>query len=159
MTGMKPFRPYLLPLILFLLLPPPPAPAADDGYRCQPTAEDAQGPFYRSGAPLRSRIGAGYLLTGEVKSAVDCRPLAGARIELWMTGPDGRYDERWRATTFSGRRGRYSLESYFPGRYGSRPPHIHIMVSAPGFTELITQHYPLPGTARGVFDLVLRPAR
>jgi len=149
----------LLPLYLLFLLPPlSAAPAGEGEFRCSPTAEDAQGPFYRPGAPLRSRIGSGYLLTGEVKSALDCRPIPGARVEFWMTGPDGRYDDRWRATTFSGRGGLYSLESHFPGRYGSRPPHIHIMASAPGFAELITQHYPLAGTARGVFDLVLRPA-
>jgi len=148
----------LLPALLFILGSSS-AWAAEPPYRCQPTAEDAQGPFYRPGSPLRARIGSGYLLTGEVRSAADCRPLAGARIEIWMTGADGRYDERWRATTFSWRSGRYSFESHFPGRYGSRPPHIHLIVNAPGFAELVTQHYPLPGAAQGAFDLVLRPAR
>jgi protocatechuate 3,4-dioxygenase beta subunit len=43
------------------------------------------------------------------------------------------------------------------GPYGSRPPHIHLLVTAPGFAELITQHYPQPVSAMAIFDLVLIP--
>lgn len=127
-------------------------------YRCLPTPSDAEGPFYRAGAPVRNKIGTGYLLLGEVKSATDCTPVAGAKIEVWMTGADGRYDDRWRATLFARQDGRYFFQSHFPGSYGSRPPHIHFSVTAPGFAELITQHYPRPGSAEAVFDLVLVPA-
>lgn len=107
---------------------------------------------------MRDRIGEGYVLMGQVKSAADCAPLAGAKVEVWMTGPDGRYDDRWRATLFSHADGRYFFQSHFPGRYGNRPPHIHLSVTAAGFAELITQHYPVPGSAEAVFDLVLIPA-
>jgi protocatechuate 3,4-dioxygenase beta subunit len=117
------------------------------GYRCTPTAPDADGPFYRPGAPVRNQIGTGYLLMGEVRSAVDCRPIGGARLEIWMTGPDGNYDED----------GRYFFVSHFPGRYGSRPPHIHLRAEVPGYQELFTQHYPLPGHGEAIFDLVLIP--
>ena len=75
-----------------------------------------------------------------------------------MTGPDGNYDDRWRATTFARHDGRYFFASHFPGPYGSRPPHIHLVVNAPGFRELITQHYPVSGHGEAVFDLVLIPA-
>ncbi|WP_291316716.1 hypothetical protein [Desulfuromonas sp.] len=126
---------------------------------CTPTPTDAQGPFYREGAPVRSKVGEGYLLSGKVLSAANCSPVAGARIEIWTTGPDGDYDDRWRATNFSGRGGGYSFESHFPGPYGSRPPHIHIIVAAPGFRELVTQHYPVRGKTGGSFDLVLVPER
>lgn len=135
-----------------------PAAGASPEYRCPPTRTDAEGPFYRAGAPVRNKIGEGYLLMGQVKSARDCAPIAGAKVELWMTGPEGRYDDRWRATFFSREDGRYFFESHFPGRYGSRPPHIHLLATAPGFAELITQHYPAPGSAEAVFDLVLIPA-
>jgi protocatechuate 3,4-dioxygenase beta subunit len=131
---------------------------AGEAYRCPPTPPDAEGPFYRAGAPVRNKIGTGYLLLGEVRSAADCAPVAGAKIEVWMTGADGRYDDRWRATLFASQNGRYFFESHFPGPYGSRPPHIHLSVTAPGFSELITQHYPRPGSAEAVFDLVLVPA-
>lgn len=126
-------------------------------YLCAPTPPDADGPFYRPNAPVRNSIGAGYLLLGEVKSAADCAPIAGAKIEVWMIGPDGRYDDRWRATLFSRKDGRYFFQSHFPGPYGSRPPHIHLVVNAPGFVELITQHYPLAGSAEAIFNLILLP--
>ena len=126
-------------------------------YACPPTPPDADGPFYRPGAPVRDRIGNGYLLFGEVKSAVNCAPIDAAQIEIWMTGPDGRYDDQWRATVFSRADGRYFFRSHTPGRYGTRPPHIHLLVNAPGFAELITQHYPAAGQVEARFDLVLIP--
>lgn len=127
------------------------------GYQCQPTGEDEMGPFYRSGAPLRSQIGHGYLLTGKVKSAADCQPIPAALIELWQTGPDGRYDDAHRAAIITGKTGAYQLETDFPAEYLTRPPHIHIRISAPGFETLVTQHYLKRGSTNGVFDLVLRP--
>ncbi|NJC87688.1 MAG: intradiol ring-cleavage dioxygenase [Desulfuromonas sp.] len=150
----------IVPIVLLLLalgLNPPGVTAADQ--RCPPTAPDADGPFYRPDAPVRSRVGSGYLLMGAVKSAADCAPIGGARIEIWMAGPDGIYGDQWRATTFARPDGRYHFSSHVPGQYGSRPPHIHLIVNAPGFNELITQHYLQPGAGEAVFDLVLIPAR
>lgn len=99
------------------------------------------------------------LLMGEVKSAADCKSIGGARIEIWMAGPDGLYGDEWRATIFSRQNGRYYFSSHVPGQYGSRPSHIHLIANAPGFEELITQHYLTPGQGEAVFDLVLVPAR
>lgn len=147
---------YAVATVILLLSLAPAVPAGAD--RCPPTAPDAQGPYYREGAPLRNAIGEGYLLLGTVRSATDCAPVPGAKIEAWTTGPDGRYDDRWRATFFSGDDGRYHFASHVPGRYGSRPPHIHLIVNAPGFAELITQHYPAQGTGIAHYDLVLIPA-
>lgn len=144
----------LLALLIVSLAAPLPGAAQ---YRCTPTAPDAEGPFYRPGAPVRSKIGEGYLLMGEVKSAATCAPIARAKVEVWMTGPDGRYDDRWRAAFYIREDGRYAFQSHFPGPYGSRPPHIHLRVTAPGFAELVTQHYPAPGSAEAIFDLVLVP--
>lgn len=144
-------------LVILTLLSLPLTAGADAEYRCPPTRPDADGPFYRPGAPLRNSLGSGYLLFGEVKSARDCRPIPGARIEIWLVGPDGRYDERWRATVMAGADGRYNFSSHVPPPYGSRPPHIHLVVNAPGYAELITQHYPAPDTGMALFDLVLIP--
>jgi protocatechuate 3,4-dioxygenase beta subunit len=36
-----------------------------------------------------------------------------------------------------------------------QPPHIHVRVSAPGYEELVTQHYPERGQRKANFDLVL----
>lgn len=133
------------------------SPAAGEAYRCVPTPEDEMGPFYRPDAPLRNTVGSGYLLMGTVTSASDCNPIATARIELWMTGPQGRYGDDWRATLFSADNGRYFFESHPPTEFGSRLPHIHIRVTAEGFAPLVTQHYPLENAGEGQFDLVLVP--
>jgi protocatechuate 3,4-dioxygenase beta subunit len=127
-------------------------------YPCRPTPPDADGPFYRPNAPERNQIGTGYLLMGEVKSAANCAPVSRARIEIWLAGPDGVYGDEWRATIFANKAGRYHFSSHFPGNYGSRPPHIHLIVNAPGFLELITQHYMVPGQGEAILDLVLIPA-
>jgi len=146
--------------LLLLLIPAcsAPAHAAAENYRCAPTRPDGEGPFYRKGAPVRDEVGEGYLLTGTVKSARDCRPLAGAKIEVWLNGPEGKYGDDWWATLYSDANGNYRFESHVPVNFGSRPPHIHMVVNADGYRELITQHYPLKGAAKAVFDLVLIPA-
>jgi len=127
--------------------------------KCSPTPWDEIGPFYRPNAPERTSIGKGYLLSGTVRSAGDCRPLHNARIEIWQAGPGGTYDDAHRATLFSDRSGRYRLETSVPPPYGRRSPHIHILVDAKGFEGLITQHYPKKGKKRATFDLVLEPEK
>lgn len=145
----------VMALAVLMLVGAAPAVFGDKG--CPPTPPDEIGPFYRPNAPQRSRIGSGYLLSGTVLSAADCRPIAGARIEVWQVGPDNRYDDAHRATLFSDARGRYRLETDFPPPYVRRPSHIHILVDARGFQGLITQHYPRKGTSQARFDLVLLP--
>ena len=115
------------------------------------------GPFYRPGAPLRSKIGTGYLLTGTVKSAGDCQPIPSPLIELWQTGPNGKYYAAHRAAIITDNSGYYRFETDFPGAYFTRPAHIHIRVSAKGFQPLTTQHYLMQGSSKAVFDLILIP--
>jgi protocatechuate 3,4-dioxygenase beta subunit len=126
---------------------------------CTPTAPDQLGPFYKPGAPVRSSVGTGYVLTGVVRSSGDCAALPGARVELWLAGPDGGYDDAHRATVIADRKGAYRFESTVPPPYFGRPPHIHIRVSAGGHRALVTQHYPEQGAKEGVFDLVLAPGK
>ena len=122
--------------------------------RCTPTRADALGPFYEPGAPVRSKVGAGYVLSGRVLTA-GCRPIARARIEFWLVNPRGEYDDAHRATVVAGRDGRYRFESNRPIAYESRPAHIHVRVAVRGFRVLVTQHYPRPGRRAAVFNLVL----
>jgi protocatechuate 3,4-dioxygenase beta subunit len=128
-------------------------------YQCAPTPEDALGPFYKPGAPVRNSVGKGYTLQGIVKSAADCAPIADARIEFWLAAPNRRYDDRHRATLYPDASGNYHFESHMPPDYGFRPPHIHIRVEANGFETLITQHYPAEGSRNDRFNLVLKPGR
>lgn len=132
--------------------------SAGGGVGCRPTPADALGPFYEPGAPIRARVGSGYVLSGRVLSSRTCRPIARARIEFWLVNPQGNYDDAHRATVIAGRNGRYRFESNRPIAYQSRPPHIHVRVSKRGFRTLVTQHYPRAGRTAAVFNLVLRPA-
>jgi protocatechuate 3,4-dioxygenase beta subunit len=125
---------------------------------CRPTPPDALGPFYEPGAPVRSKVGMGYVLTGRVLATRTCRAVPRARIEFWLANPSGEYDDAHRATMFSSATGSYRFESNRPPPYSSRPPHIHVRVSARGFRTLVTQHYPRAGRTSAVFNLVLRRA-
>jgi protocatechuate 3,4-dioxygenase beta subunit len=135
------------------------AAAAGQAETCKPTEPDMLGPFYKSGAPVRSAVGNGYIMTGMVKSAPDCSAIRGARIEFWLVNPEGTYDDDHRATVFSDATGSYKFESNMPKPYFGRPPHIHIRVSAEGHKTLVTQHYPEKGKTQAAFDLVLVPSR
>ncbi len=44
------------------------------------------GPFYEPGAPVQTSVGSGYLLSGTVLAAEECKPIPNARIEFWLAG-------------------------------------------------------------------------
>jgi protocatechuate 3,4-dioxygenase beta subunit len=122
---------------------------------CKPTQPQMLGPFYEPGAPVRTSMGSGYVLSGIVLGAEECKPIPNARIEFWLANPRGDYDDAHRATVFASERGSYHFESIVPVSYGGRPPHIHVRVRAPGYEELVTQHYPERSQRKANFDLVL----
>lgn len=124
---------------------------------CEPTPFDEIGPFYRPNAPIRNKVGSGYLLEGRVLSTNNCRPLPKAKLEFWLVNSRGEYDAAHRATVIAGRGGKYTFESNRPTDYVGRLPHIHIRITAPGHEELITQHYPKDGDVGATFDIVLSP--
>lgn len=151
---------YALVVIIFATLAMLAGTAATGGATtCKPTEPDMLGPFYKSGAPVRSSVGRGYVMTGIVKSSEDCSVIKGARTEFWLVNPGGSYDDDHRATVFSDAAGSYRFESNVPKPYSGRPPHIHIMVSAEGYKTLVTQYYPEKGKTRASLDLVLIPSR
>jgi protocatechuate 3,4-dioxygenase beta subunit len=152
---MRLFGLWILALCGVLLVSAAPLSATE--FQCAPTAGDMMGPFYKPDAPLRSSVGKGYLLTGLVKSALDCAPIPGAQIEFWLTSPEGEYDDQYRATVIAADSGAYRFESNRPRDYGYRPPHIHLRVTAAGFEPLVTQHYPQEEATGSQFDLVLVP--
>lgn len=124
---------------------------------CPATPPDAIGPFYVPGAPVRTRIGTGYVLTGTVRDTRTCLPIVGAMIEFWQVNEQAEYADDKRATTFSNKQGSYRLDSSLPLPYAGRPPHIHIRVSALGYQTLVTQHYPADGQTVATFALNLSP--
>ena len=58
------------------------AAAGDGPANCKPTQPDMLGPFYEPGAPVRTRVGSGYVLSGAVLAAQECKPIPKARIEF-----------------------------------------------------------------------------
>jgi len=125
---------------------------------CVPTAEDAEGPFYKPGAPVRASTGSGLSVRGKVLGAPDCRPLPGARVEWWQASSSGEYDDAHRGTRIAAAAGDYAFTTDFPGKYPFRPRHIHFKASAPGFAPLTTQLYLRGGATSVTFDLVLSPS-
>lgn len=122
--------------------------------RCQLTRGSGGDPFYKPNAPVRSRVGTGFVLTGVVRSGIDCAVMRGTRVEVWLRGPDGLYDDVHRGTVITDANGRYRFESNFPG---SGFPHIHVRVAAPGYRPLEIRYVPRTGATSGVLDLVLEP--
>lgn len=148
----------VLPCLVLLMLsacgdrPSPPSPPT-----CAPTPYDEIGPFYRPGAPVRASVGTGYVLSGQVLAAPGCKPLPNSRLEFWLVSPTGEYDDAHRATVYADRTGGYRFESNRPTDYVGRLPHIHLLVTAAGYEQLITQHYPKEGETKAELNLVLTP--
>ncbi len=124
---------------------------------CTPTPTDSFGPFGRGLPPQRAKIGTGHILTGVVLSALDCRPIAGATVELWQSGKQGRYTRAGSATVKTNRAGRFRFEGPFPPAYEGAPPHIHLRVTGRGHEQLLTRFVAVEGQRRGTVRLVLRP--
>lgn len=129
------------------------APAAT--VACPPTLQDGFGPFGRGVPPVRAKIGTGHVLTGVVISSLDCKPIRGARIELWQANKKGQYVRAGSATVFTNAQGRFRLEGPSPPSYEGRPGHIHLRVSAAAHEQLLTRYVPARGARRGSLRLVL----
>jgi protocatechuate 3,4-dioxygenase beta subunit len=161
---------------------------------CRATERDMLGPFYVPDQPFQDDLcrgggGERIAVSGHVMGLPDCRPLAGALVEVWQADARGEYtlvnrgqkpnpECLLRARLKSDEAGRYAFRSIVPGEYPGRPRHIHFRVSHSGFRTLVTQLYFKgdPGLdsagslaielARnagrdysGVFDVVLGPAK
>ena len=101
--------------------------------------------------------GTRLLLTGRVLDT-SCRPIAGARVDVWQANAAGSYDNagyRFRGYQLTDARGRYRLLTVVPGLYPGRTEHIHVKVTPPGGGTLTTQLF-FPGVSQntddGIFD-------
>ena len=108
--------------------------------------------------------GDAMIVTGSV-SSVDGRPLAGAVVDVWHSDDDGYYDVQqldeigdfaMRARFRTDQNGNFHFWSIKPapypiphddpvgemleaqGRHPWRPAHVHFMISAPGYEQLVT---------------------
>ena len=124
---------------------------------CPPTPADGFGPFGRGSPPVRASIGKGHVLTGVILSALNCKPIARARVELWQSNAKGRYVRATSATVLADRSGRFRFEGPYPPSYEGGPPHIHLRVVGSGHEILLSRYEPARGARRGVLRLVLVP--
>ena len=127
-------------------------------------------PQYKLGDSIAIQMkGRKICLYGRVTDASG-RGIPGASVQVWQTDEHGTYDmERpgvatsemdLRGTFHTDSEGRYYFRSVLPsgysipmdgpvgdmiraqGRHGFRPSHIHYLIGAPGFHELVTALYP-----------------
>jgi protocatechuate 3,4-dioxygenase beta subunit len=131
-----------------------------------PTPRQTAGPFYPREFPLDRDNdlvqveGHRAIAKGVVSNvygrivAVDGKPLAGARVEIWQCDANTKYhdardsnpvepDENFQGYgfTMSDADGRYRFRTIKPVPYPGRTPHIHFRVTAAGDLELTTQMY------------------
>ena len=147
-----------------------PTPACHDGD--EPTLAQTEGPFFKPSSPERIELieagmaGQPIELVGLVLSR-NCKPVAGALLELWQADDKGQYDNsgfRLRGHQFADAEGRYRLKTVVPGNYEGRTRHIHVKVQPHGGSVLTTQLY-FPGESKnrtdGLFrkDLQMRTAK
>jgi len=144
-------------LAAFVVVAVPGAAAA----ACAPTPPNPLGPFHLPDAPFVEKLdkpdepGERIEFAGRVLALPDCRPVAGAVLDLWHASAGGVYynletaarpdQYRLRGRLLSGADGSFRIVTVRPGRYGSgpdaRPPHIHVTIAAPGMAPLTTQVY------------------
>ncbi|MBM7038476.1 dioxygenase family protein [Vibrio ulleungensis] len=139
------------------------------------TSSSVLGPFHISDAPpkengadfKRHYPGEVILVEGTVRDT-DGNPIAGAKVDIWQTAPNGKYssqDEEQDIHSFHGmftadENGRYAFTTVRPvsytvpsdgpvgkilnatGRHPWRPSHLHYIVSAEGYRSLVTEVFP-----------------
>ena len=133
------------------------AAAANAAPGCPATLADGFGPFGRGSPPVRASIGKGHVLSGVVLSALNCRPIPRARVELWQSNAKGRYVRATSGTVLTDRSGRFRFEGPYPASYEGNAPHIHLRVVAPAHEVLLSRYEPARGARRGSVRLVLLP--
>lgn len=125
--------------------------------KCPITPNGYMDPNYTPNPPMRSHVGGGgFVLTGIVRSGIDCAPLARVHVEIWHAGPNGSYDTVHRGTVVTDATGRFRFETDFPGSSFGQP-HIHIRVAVGGFKTTATAFLPKPGSKSGEIEIVLEP--
>jgi protocatechuate 3,4-dioxygenase beta subunit len=123
-------------------------------------------PTFEPGAQIAKAAGANeVVLYGRVANAQGA-PLANAMVTVWQTAADGRYDIQkgieeidCRGIFRTDANGNYLIRTVRPlgyfipldgpvgqmvmsqKRHGMRPAHIHFLIAAPGYRELVTALY------------------
>lgn len=123
------------------------------------TTTDILGPFYRPNAPFRENLnppdfsGEELHISGAIMKEDGKSPMSNGLIEIWQANSDGFYDNIseeyiYRASQKIKADGTYHFITTKPGPEPVdekatifRPAHIHMLISAEGRQDLITQIY------------------
>jgi hydroxyquinol 1,2-dioxygenase len=135
-------------------------------------------PKFASGAQIAKKTdGAEVAMFGRITNAQGA-PIPNAQVTVWQTAADGRYDIQngveeidCRGIFNADEKGNYLIRTVRPlgyfipldgpvgqmvmsqKRHGMRPAHIHFLIAAPGYRELVTALY-LAGDAHLEDDVV-----
>ena len=114
------------------------------------TPENQEGPYFKLNSPENAYLftdgmqGKKLILAGQILNK-DCLPIPHVLIDFWQANADGEYGNdgyTLRGHQYSDNKGRYYLETVYPGIYESRPiRHIHVKVTSPSGVVLTTQLY------------------
>jgi protocatechuate 3,4-dioxygenase beta subunit len=139
---------------------------------CSVTPATTEGPYYLDPKLVRSDIrerkpGVALQLRIQVVTA-DCRPIVGARVDVWHCDAQGNYsgfasqgsdhvsDTRreifLRGTQKTGAQGIVSFDTIYPGWYHGRTPHIHYKVFLDRKTVLTSQIFFPDALSQYLFD-------
>ena len=132
---------------------------------CAKSAALTEGPYWKAGSPARWNLrragvkGKALLMTGKVLGT-DCKPIAGAAIDIWQADGEGNYDNagyRLRGHQTSAADGSWKLRTVVPGLYPGRTEHIHVKVTPPGGSTVTTQLF-FPGVSQNDEDGIYVPS-
>mgnify|MGYP000607414590 CR=1 FL=1 len=123
---------------------------------CSLTCEQILGPCYAPSAPVRQDISEGepgipVRMAFRLVTSGDCEPIANAEIEIWHTSQSGHYSAEdvqagrfctsgdahaeasyfFRGRGISDADGRVTFDSCYPGWYGGRALHVHLLLRMP----------------------------
>ena len=122
--------------------------------RCEPTESNPGGTNnYIPDAPGLDSLGEGFVITGLVRSAADCRPLEDVKVQVWLaTETGGEQDNR--ASVRTGPDGRYRIETApTVAQFGE--PNIHVGYDDGEYQEVFIRRVVDLDDRRAVVDLTL----
>ena len=130
-------------------------PASADGRGCKPTRSNPGGTNnYIPDAPAADSLGKGFVITGRVRGAANCKPLEDVRVQVWLaTETGGEQDNRASVRTDADGRYRIETDPTVP-QFGE--PNIHVGYDDGDFREVFIRRVVDLDDKRAVVDLTLR---
>jgi hypothetical protein len=140
---------------------PPATPKRDEAAsrparrpNCEATESNPGGTNnYIPDAPARESLGEGFVITGLVRSAHQCRPLGGVRVQVWLATETGTEQDN-RASVRTGADGRYRIETAKTvPQFGE--PNIHVGYDDGRYREVFIRRVVDLDDRRAVVSLTL----